>query len=141
MAGRLSKKGRLEVLVDEGYWPAFATERWRSTHQPVDQVGEVFIRELDFSRITLRLNENDDGEKEEIFAECKCDTRELLETSMVSSKPVDEIECVIHLSPIVSPRDFHPRIANRLWRAPVHYLAQRQVLACRYRFGNARDYQ
>lgn len=84
IAGRLAKKGRLEVLVDESYWPAFGTERSRSTHQTWDQIGEVFIRELDFSRLTLRLNENDDGDKDEVFAEYKLDTRELLEASLVS---------------------------------------------------------
>jgi hypothetical protein len=41
------------------------------------------VRELDFSRIWLRVNANDDSDKEEIIAEYKCDTREFLDACLV----------------------------------------------------------
>lgn len=60
ISGQLSKKGaRLEVLFDDGYWPAFSTERSRSTHNTWDEIGEALIRELDFSRIILKLNDSE----------------------------------------------------------------------------------
>lgn len=42
--GQITKKARLEVLLDDGYWPVFATEKARSTHAHWDQVGEGFIK-------------------------------------------------------------------------------------------------
>lgn len=42
------------------------------------------MRELDFSRIWLRINAHDDSEKEDVVAEYKGDTREFLEQCIVS---------------------------------------------------------
>ncbi|KAG8929500.1 hypothetical protein FRC02_005514 [Tulasnella sp. 418] len=78
-SGTLAKKARLEVLLDDSYWPAFSTEKSRSTNAKWDQVGEGFIKELDFSRVWLRLNENEDGEKDDIIGEFKIDAKHFLE--------------------------------------------------------------
>ena len=86
VGGELAKKSRLEVLLDEGYWPAVATNKSRSTHARFDLVGEGFIKDLDFSQVWLRLNENDDSEKEDIVAECKMDAKPFLEQTLVWSK-------------------------------------------------------
>ncbi|KAG8962436.1 hypothetical protein FRC03_004243 [Tulasnella sp. 419] len=53
-SGTLAKKARLEVLLDDSYWPAFSTEKSRSTNAKWDQVGEGFIKELDFSRSQVK---------------------------------------------------------------------------------------
>lgn len=83
VSGQLSRRGRLEVLLDENYWPAFSTlEKSRSHQVKWDEIGEGFVKELDFSQITLRLNNNDESEKEEIFAELKMSTRDFLERAM-----------------------------------------------------------
>jgi hypothetical protein len=42
------------------------------------------VRELDFSRIWLRINAADDSEKEDIVAEFRCDTKDFLEQCLVS---------------------------------------------------------
>ncbi|CAE6457960.1 unnamed protein product [Rhizoctonia solani] len=80
--GHIAKKARLEILLDDGYWPVFATEKARSTQAHWDQVGEGFIKELDFGRVWLRLNENDEGEKEDIIAEFKLDAKQFLEEAL-----------------------------------------------------------
>lgn len=85
MDGQLAKKARLEVLLDDGYWPVFGTEKARSTQAHWEQVGEGFVKELDFGRVWLRLNENDEGDKEDIIAEYKLDAKEFLERSLVST--------------------------------------------------------
>ncbi|CAE6385055.1 unnamed protein product [Rhizoctonia solani] len=82
MEGQIAKKARLEVLLDDGYWPVFATEKARSTQAHWDQVGEGFIKELDFGRVWLRLNENDEGEKEDIIADFKLDAKQFLEEAL-----------------------------------------------------------
>lgn len=85
MSGELSKKGRFEVLLDEAYWPSFTTSMARSQKQTWDSVHEAFVRELDFSRITLRLNDEADPEDgEDIFAGIQLQTKEVLEQCLVS---------------------------------------------------------
>jgi Ca2+-dependent lipid-binding protein len=42
--GQIAKKARLEILLDDGYWPVFTTEKARSTQAHWDQVGEGFIK-------------------------------------------------------------------------------------------------
>lgn len=84
IGGQLPKKSRLEVLLDDGYWPAFGTTKARSNNAKWDQVGEGFIKELDFGKIWLRLNENDEGDKEDIIAQFKFDAKPFLQQCLVS---------------------------------------------------------
>ncbi|BEI84326.1 hypothetical protein CcaverHIS002_0409300 [Cutaneotrichosporon cavernicola] len=80
--GTLARKGAVEVLFDDGYWPVYASERARSAHQRWDQIGEGFVRELDFGRIWLRINANDDDDHEDIVAEVQMGTREFLDQAL-----------------------------------------------------------
>ncbi|WVQ85964.1 hypothetical protein IAT38_008132 [Cryptococcus sp. DSM 104549] len=79
ISGELSRRGSLEVMFDDGYWPAFTSEKARSNHPTWDQVGEGFVRELDFSRVWLRINAADENSKEDVVAEYKADTKDFLE--------------------------------------------------------------
>ena len=87
ISGHLARKGALEVMFDDGYWPSFTSTRARSSHQTWDQIGEGFVRELDFSRIWLRINADEDAGDEDIVAEFKCDTKDFLEQCL--TKPAD----------------------------------------------------
>ncbi|EJT98006.1 tricalbin [Dacryopinax primogenitus] len=82
ISGHLARKSRLEILLDESYWPAFGTIQPRSPHARWEQAGEGFVKELDFSQLCLRLNQNDEGDKEEIVAELKMDTKKFLEMTL-----------------------------------------------------------
>jgi Ca2+-dependent lipid-binding protein len=77
ISGQLSKRGAVEVMMDDGYWPSFTSTKARSTSATWDQIGEGFVRELEFSRIWLRVNADPDGE--EPVAEFRCDTKDFLE--------------------------------------------------------------
>lgn len=83
LSGRLHKKARLEVLLDDAYWPAFSTIRPRSTTAHWQYIGEGFIKELDFGRVWLRLNQADEGDKDEIIAEWKGDAKPFLQQTLV----------------------------------------------------------
>ena len=83
ISGRLHKKARLEVLLDEAYWPAFSTVRPRSTNAHWEYIGEGVIKELDFSRVWLRLNEADEGDKDDIIAQWRGDAKDFLEKTLV----------------------------------------------------------
>jgi len=78
IGGHLTKKARLEVLLDDGYWPAFTTTMARSTTASWDYIGEGFIKELDFGRVWLRLNEASEGDKDDIIGEWKEDAKKFL---------------------------------------------------------------
>ncbi|KAF8559381.1 tricalbin [Imleria badia] len=87
LSGKLQKKARLEILVDDGYWPAFSTVKARSTHAQWQHVGEGFIKELDFGRIWLRLNENAEGDKDDIIAEWKGGAKSFLQATLDRPEP------------------------------------------------------
>jgi Ca2+-dependent lipid-binding protein len=82
ISGNISKKARVEVLVDDGYWPCFSTVKARSTHAQWGMVGEGFMKEVDFGRVWLRLNEATDDEKDDIIAEWKGDAKAFLQDTM-----------------------------------------------------------
>ncbi|KAL1412655.1 Tricalbin-2 [Vanrija albida] len=82
ISGRLARKGALEIMLDDGYWPVYTSDKARSTHATWDQVGEGFVRELDFGRVWLRINANDLDSKEDIVGELTMDTKEFLETAL-----------------------------------------------------------
>lgn len=83
ISGNLTKKARLEVLLDDGYWPCFSTVKARSVHAQWNYVGEGFIKEVDFGRVWLRINQADENEKDEIIAEWKGDAKSFLQVTMV----------------------------------------------------------
>lgn len=71
------------MLFDDAYWPAYTTEKGRTQHCTWDEVGETTIKELDWSRIWLKLRTGDDDE--EVFAEFQGNTKDFLERTLVSS--------------------------------------------------------
>lgn len=81
--GDLNRKARLEVLLDDGYWPCFSTVKARSTNAKWEYVGEGFVKELDFGQVWLRLNQADEGHKDEIVGEWKGDTKSFLQSALV----------------------------------------------------------
>ncbi|KAF9535478.1 C2 domain-containing protein [Crepidotus variabilis] len=82
ISGQLHKKARLEVLLDDGYWPCFSTMKARSSHAQWGYVGEGFVKEVDFGRVWLRLNESDDPDKDEFISEWKGDAKAFLAQTM-----------------------------------------------------------
>lgn len=84
IGGHLQKKARLDVLLDDAYWPAFSTLKSRGTSAQWSQVGEGFLKELDFGRVWLRLNESGDPDKDDVVAEWKGDAKAFLDATLVS---------------------------------------------------------
>ena len=58
---------RVEVVMDDMAFPSFASAKVKSRQTQFGETGDAFVRELDFSKITLRLREKadrkGDGEK------------------------------------------------------------------------------
>ncbi|KAI5453154.1 Tricalbin-2 [Naganishia albida] len=79
-ACELAHKGRLEVLLDENYWPVYSTDRTHSRHLAEwNQTAECVIRELPFSQITFRMNDADETEKDEVDSSVLFQTKDLIE--------------------------------------------------------------
>ncbi|KAG2756512.1 tricalbin [Suillus brevipes Sb2] len=82
IGGHLHKKARLDVLLDDAYWPAFSTLKSRGTNAQWAHVGEGFLKELDFGRVWLRLNESGDFDKDDVIAEWKGDAKAFLDATL-----------------------------------------------------------
>lgn len=80
--GQLARKGALEIMFDDGYYPSFSTEKARGNHVKWDQVGEGFVKELDFGRTWLRINANPEDEEPDVVAELHMDTKDFLEQTL-----------------------------------------------------------
>jgi len=90
ISGQISKKARLEVLLDDGYWPCFGTFKARSHHAQWDYVGEGFMKEVDFGKVWFRLNEADsDDNKEDIVAVTELPAKEFLTRAMESPQTIE----------------------------------------------------
>ncbi|CEH17519.1 Ca2-dependent lipid-binding protein CLB1/vesicle protein vp115/Granuphilin A, contains C2 domain [Ceraceosorus bombacis] len=118
LGGQLARKNaRLEVSFDDGYWPVYTTEASRTEKCTWDEVGEAVIKELDWSRMWLKLrtgsNDND------IFAEFQGNTKDVLERTLdkvgeltlasdagggtsTVSLTCKYIPCDVHLEPVES---------------------------------------
>jgi len=81
--------------LDDGYWPVFATPKSSSLNAKFDHVGEGFVKELDFGRVWLRLDESDHDEKDHIVGEFKGDAKAFLQQTLDSS----------HTFTLVDPED------------------------------------
>jgi len=81
LKGKVAKKNaRLEVLFDDAYWPTYTTEEARTQENTWDEVGEATIKELDWSRMWLRLRTGKDDNT--IFAEFQGNTKDVMERAL-----------------------------------------------------------
>lgn len=56
----------LEVVMDDMSIPAYTSSKIRSRHTKFEEIGDAVVRELDFSRMTLRLREHGKDVDEEV---------------------------------------------------------------------------
>ncbi|KAH6657518.1 C2 domain-containing protein [Truncatella angustata] len=66
MEGQMPKSGtHLEVYVDDMSYPSYVSGTAKSKNFKFDEIGDCFIRELEFSRLTLRVREKREKPGEE----------------------------------------------------------------------------
>lgn len=80
---------QLEVLMDDMLFPSYTTQKARSRQATFGEVGDAMVRELDVSKITLRLTEKTDnsGEEEQkhVLAKLQGSTLSTLQQCLVRS--------------------------------------------------------
>lgn len=80
---------RIHVFVDDMAYPSYTSTTARSKSHTFDEIGDCFIRELDFSRLTLQVRErNEDhgegGDGEHTLARLTGNTLDTLKQCLVS---------------------------------------------------------
>jgi len=78
----------LEVVMDDMAFPSYTSSAIRSKKILLDETGDCFVRELDFSKITLRLREKGeskgDEKKDHTIAKLTGNTLDTLKQCLVS---------------------------------------------------------
>lgn len=82
----------LEVVMDDMLFSAYTSAKIRSKHYTFNEVGDAMVRELDLSRITLRLVEEvdkkGDGGDDHVKAKLVGNTLDVLRRSLVGSNGI-----------------------------------------------------
>lgn len=82
---------QLEAVMDDYMFPAYVSPKLRSKHVKLGDVGDSFVRELEFSKITLRLvdkNDPKDDSDEHCVAKLAGDTFTTLQRILVRDFPL-----------------------------------------------------
>jgi len=79
----------VEVVIDDMVFPSYSSSTVRSRKTTLDEIGDCFVRELDFSKITLRLrekgNSKGDEKKDNTIARLSGPTIDTLKQCLVCS--------------------------------------------------------
>jgi Ca2+-dependent lipid-binding protein len=82
-------QSRIEVFVDDMAFPSYVSSTARSRHNKFDEMGDCFIRELEFSKLTIvvseRTDKNDDDHKQHTLARLSGNTLDTLKQCLVSN--------------------------------------------------------
>ncbi|KAI0873036.1 C2 domain-containing protein [Hypoxylon argillaceum] len=82
--GEMPKSGsHLEIFVDDMFYPAYVSGTAKTRIFKFDEIGDCFIRELEFSRLTLRIREKrekpgEDRDEDHTLARLAGNTQETL---------------------------------------------------------------
>lgn len=79
---------RVEVVMDDMLFPSYQSSTIKSKKSTLDEIGDCFVRELDFSKITLRIREkgehrNEDKKDEKTIAKLAGNTIDTLKQCLV----------------------------------------------------------
>ncbi|KAK4097527.1 tricalbin [Parathielavia hyrcaniae] len=58
-------QSRIEVFVDDMAFPSYVSSTAKSRHHKFDEIGDCFIRELEFSKLTIKVSERTDKQEED----------------------------------------------------------------------------
>jgi Ca2+-dependent lipid-binding protein len=86
---------QVEVLMDDMAFPSYSSSTIRSKKATIDEIGDCFVRELDFSKITLRIREkgdkkDDDKSHKDVVAKLTGSTLDTLKQCLVSFRAVSQ---------------------------------------------------
>jgi Ca2+-dependent lipid-binding protein len=78
----------VEIVIDDMAFPSYSSSTVQSKKANVDEIGDCFVRELDFSKVTLRIREKGaskgDEKKDHTIAKLTGNTLDTLKQCLVS---------------------------------------------------------
>jgi Ca2+-dependent lipid-binding protein len=95
---------RIEVFVDDMAFPSYISSIAKSRNHKFDEIGDCFIRELDFSRLTIKVCERSEKQEQgsnnhHTLARLQGNTVDTLKQCLVSLA----IQLYFHCPPVVVP--------------------------------------
>jgi Ca2+-dependent lipid-binding protein len=80
---------RIEIFVDDMAFPSYVSSTAKSKQHKFDEIGDCFVRELEFSKLTLRIREKgekqgDGDDKDHTLARLTGSTLDTLKQCLVS---------------------------------------------------------
>ncbi|KAF3925246.1 Tricalbin-3 [Dactylellina cionopaga] len=112
----------LQVKMDDFLFPAFMSSKIRSRKTKLEEVGDAFVRELEFSRVILRLVEHskEKGDKDDVIAELRGNTLSILKQclhkptvlTMKGKDGISKVNVTLNYIPILMELDERESITN-----------------------------
>ncbi|KAI8968003.1 C2 domain-containing protein [Mycotypha africana] len=91
----------VELLLDSNY-PQFSTIEQKGAYLDINETGTVFIKEMDFSKLLVRVRNAKDADKDEkICGRCTLDARNIIERLMKYAEDETISEPVIEEVPLL----------------------------------------
>lgn len=72
----------LEVVMDDMLFPAYRSNKIKSKTMKFEDIGDAVVRELEFSRVTLRLTKDKDGDEDDIVCKLVGNTMDTLKQAL-----------------------------------------------------------
>ena len=86
---------RVEVVMDDMVFPSYSSSKARSRHTQFGETGDAVVRELEMSKITLRLIEKGDkkgeGGEDDVLAKLQGSTVDVLQRCLVRTRIISDI--------------------------------------------------
>ncbi len=80
-------QSHIEVFVDDMAFPSYVSSTARARHHKFDEIGDCFIRELEFSKLTIKVAERSDKQEDsgkQVLARLSGNTLDTLKQCLVS---------------------------------------------------------
>ena len=119
----------VEVLIDDLAFPSYSSSTMKSRKSTLDEIGDCFVRELDVSKITLRIREKGDSKgdekKDHTIAKLTGNTLDTLKQCLVSRHAIKLLSDINH-----TVEQSHYIEVERRPRADQHGQSQLEVHPC-----------
>jgi Ca2+-dependent lipid-binding protein len=76
---------QLSIFVDDYLFPTYTSATARQRSHKFDEIGDCFIRELDFSRLSIKARKKGEDDEEDVLAYLSGNTMDTLKQCLVSS--------------------------------------------------------
>lgn len=137
ISGSLARSSiRVEIIMDDMVFPSFTSTKTSSRQVNFSETGDAMVRELDVSRVTIRLMEKQDkkgeGKEDATIAKLQGSTLEVLQRCLVSEKSHSHALKIVQTGRIGTQRPGRREQSNH---------RQLQVYSRANEFGPKREHQ